>query len=84
VIVFFDKRVCVDTGLSLGAFLLLLYVSTHVGLVEVSIALSIFGVVVVGAMFVVMIFGYVAGVDLEDFEIEVLNKNGVTLTIGAV
>lgn len=84
VIVLLDEGVCVDTGLSLWAFLLLFYVSTHIGLIEVSIALSIFGVVIVGAMFVVMIFRYVARVNLEDFEIEVLNKNGITLTIGAV
>lgn len=75
---------CEDTGLSFRTFLLLFYVSTHIGLIEIPITLSIFCVVIVGAMFVIMIFCDVTRVDLEDFEIEVLNKNGITFTIGAV
>lgn len=58
-----------DAGLSLRAFLLLLYVSAHVELVEISVALSIFCVVIVGTMLVIMFIGDVAWVYFEDFEI---------------
>jgi len=75
---------CKDAGLSFRAFLLLFYVSTHIGLIEIPITLSIFCVVIVGAMFVIMIFCDIAWIDFKDFEIEVLNKNEITFTIEAV
>jgi len=69
VIVLFDKWMREDAGLSLRAFLLLFYVSAHVGLIEISVALSIFCVVIVGTMLVIMFICDIAWVYFEDFEI---------------
>ena len=69
VIVLFDKWMSKDAGLSLRAFLLLFYVSAHVELIEISIALSIFCVVIVGTMLVIMFICDIAWVYFEDLEI---------------
>ena len=69
VIVLFDKWMREDAGLSLRAFLLLFYVSAHVELIEISIALSIFCVVIVGTMLVIMFICDIAWVYFEDLEI---------------
>ena len=58
-----------DAGLSLRAFLLLFYVSAHVELIEISVALSIFCVVIVGTMLVIMFICDIAWVYFEDLDI---------------
>lgn len=39
---------------------------------------------IVGTMLVVVFICDIAWIYLEDFKIEMLNKNGITLTMGAV
>lgn len=83
VVVFFHEGVGVAAALSLGTLLLLLYVGTHFWGVEVAVAASVFVGVVVDAVFVVVGFGDVAGVQFEDFQVEVLGRAEGTLTMGA-
>ena len=58
--------------------------NSNVGLIEISISFSILCIMIVGTMLVVVFICDIAWIYLEDFKIEMLNKNGITLTMGAV
>lgn len=83
-VVFLDEGVGGEAALAFGALLVVLYIAAHFSGVEVAVAPAVFGGVVVDAVFVVVIFGDIAGVDFEDIEVEVLNEARGTLTVGAV
>jgi len=69
----------VGAAVSFWAFLLLLQVLAELGVVD-AVSPSVFGGVVVYAVFVVVVFGDVAGGDLEEVEVEVLNGRRGTFT----
>lgn len=64
-IMFLNERMSEDTVFAIGTSLLPLDVLTHLGSIKVAITLSIFSVMVVNAVFMVVIFGYVARVDFK-------------------
>lgn len=64
-IMLLNKRMSEDTVLPVGTFLLPLDVLAHLGSIKVAITLSIFGVMVVYAVFMVVIFGDVARIDFK-------------------
>lgn len=66
IVVFLNKGMCIEAGISLRALLILFHKGTHLG-VEVTVSLSILGVVVVHTVLVVVCLGDVTGGDLEDF-----------------
>ena len=84
VIVLLNKRMGVLTGFPFRAFLLLFDIRTHVSIVKVPIPLSIFGIVVVDAMFVIVNFGDIARVYLKHIDIKMLNERKSTLIMVAV
>jgi hypothetical protein len=84
VVVFLDEGVREQTGIAIGTLLIEFYEIAHLGVVHVAVPLSVLGVVVVDAVFVVMVFGDVAGGNFEYVQVEMLNVNGGTLTTGAI
>lgn len=77
-----NEGVSVDTVIAIRALLLLLDEGTHFGVIKVPISFPILGVVVIGAVLVVVCLGDVAGRDFEKIEVEVLHEVDLTLTVG--
>lgn len=77
-----NEGVSIDAVIAIRALLFLLDEGTHFGVIKVPISLSILGVVVIGAVFVVVRLGDVAGRDFEKIEVEVLHEEDLTLTVG--
>jgi hypothetical protein len=75
------RRMGVHTPVTFWTFLLLLDVRTQISRIEVTIAFTILGRVVVYALFVVVVFGDVTGRYFEDLQIEVLTHSRSTLTL---
>ncbi len=65
VIVLLNKRVCEKASISIRAFLLLLDIGTHLIMIKVAIPLSVLGIVVVGAVLMVMGFWNIARIHFE-------------------
>ena len=70
----------IGAAVSFGAFLFLFDILTKLGVVD-TVSPSIFGGVVVDAVFVVVVFGDIARGYLEHIEVEVLNGTENTLTL---
>lgn len=70
-----------STVIAFRAFLFLLDVGAWLGSIEVSEAFSVFGVVIVGAMFMVVVTGNITRLYFEVVEIEMLNRLVGTLTM---
>jgi hypothetical protein len=73
-----------EAVVSVGAFLILFDEVAHLRMIIVSISFSVFGIVIVHAMFVVMSLGDIAGSHFKDFQVQMLNILSLTLTIGAM
>lgn len=73
-IVFLDKGMIILAAISIRAFLILLDIWTHLAFFIVKFPLPVFGVVVVHAMLVIVVFGDVAGVYFEEWKVEMLYK----------
>lgn len=81
-VVLLNEGVSVDAVITIGTLLLLLDEGTHFGVIKISISFSILGVVVIGAVFVVVCLGDVTRRDFEKIEVEVLYEEDLTLTVG--
>lgn len=77
-----NEGVSVDAVISIRTLLLLLDEGTHLGMIKIPITFSVLGIVVIGAVFVVVRLGDVAGRDFEKIEVEVLHEEDLTLTVG--
>ena len=73
----------IGAAVSFGAFLFLLDVLAKLGVVD-TVPPSIFSGVVVDAVFMVVVFGDIAGGYLEHIEVEVLNGTEKYLDVGRV
>ena len=71
---------CVGAAVTFRTFLFLFDVLTKLGVVD-PVPSSIFSGVVVDAMFVVVVFGDIAGGYFEHIEVKVLNVRENTLTL---
>jgi hypothetical protein len=67
IIVLFHKGMREETVVPVGAFLILFDEVAHLRMIIVSISFSIFGIVIIHAMFVVMSLGNIAGSHFKDF-----------------
>lgn len=81
---FLNKGMKILTAISIRAFLILFDELAHLRFFIVYFSFSVFGIMVVHAMLVVVVFRDVAGVNLENGEIEMLNKIRFTLTVGVI
>lgn len=81
-IMFLNEGMGVDAAISIRTLLLLLNEGAHFGVIKIAIAFSIFGVMVIGAVFVVVRLGDVAWGDFEEIKIEMLHGDYLTLTVG--
>lgn len=79
-----NEGVRVLAGVPLRAFLLIFDRGAHLSGVEVAVPSTVLGVVVVDAVLVVVVLGYVAGVDLEELEVEMLSQYFSTFITRAV
>lgn len=64
-----NSRMGVKTSIPIRAFLLSFDVRTEVARVMIAVPFTIFGIVVVHAVFVVMSFGDIARVQLKDVQV---------------
>lgn len=77
-----NEGVSIDAVIAIRALLFLLDEGTHFGVIKIPISFPILGVVVIGAVLVVVRLGDVAGRDFEKIEVEVLHEEDLTLTVG--
>ncbi len=83
-IVFLNKGVCVDAVLPIRTFLFSFDELTQLSCIKITIAFPIFGVMIIYAVLVIVVFAYVTRVDFEIVQVEMLDKQKGTLTMGAV
>ncbi len=83
-IVLLDKRMSIPTSLPIRTFHILLYITTHLRSVEITITPTILRIMIVNAMLVVVSLSNVTGIYLENLKIKVLHQLISTITVGAV